>query len=494
MTRRGPAPQVPRVVDDMDALDAGVAALLALAHHASRTLDLAAEEQGKLAAWAAEHGNGVTAMPASPIVVASYLAWMAVGEQDADDRVLRTPYARSTIRIARSGIGLAHRRTGAQDPTADPYVRAVMRGIARCLWIRRPRQQDPLTHELLLKLVSLRPPLPAVTTVRDRAAVLVSHSTGLTLAEVTSFPRAAVTVLDDRAVLQLPAGRLTLACRCASPAGDLLCPVAALRDLNADLPARAELAFGVVHAGRRRGAGPLAYPRAAEAERALRAVQAATRGAGLRWPAGGAVPPHDDDALAQLLARLDPQTTTWARDTAVLLVGWHLALRGGEVGGALAMSDLARDRLGYTAMLGRTKGDQMAAGTPLSLLPTQEPRLDPVAALDAWLVRRGRAAGPVFTSVRGGRPRPDLPMSTAAVSTVVRARAAAAGLTGRYSSHSLRIGLVVSAIKLGASIPDLMTVTRHRDPEMVGYYARGLRGRASRKVLAQVLGWKEAAA
>lgn len=493
MTRRGPGPRPPRLVHDMGALDTGIAALLQLAHHAPRTLNLAEEEQRKLAEWAGDAGNGVTAMPATPIVVASYLAWMAAGERDADEGVVRQPYARSTIRIARSGIGLAHRRAGMPDPTADPYVRAVMRGIARCLWIRRPRQQDPLTHDLLLKLVTLRPPLPAVTTVRDRAAVLVSHATGSTLAEVTALPRAAVTVLDDRAVLQLSTGRLTLACQCAAPAGALLCPVAALRDLEADLPPRAELMFGVVHAGRRRGAGPLSYPVAADAERVLHAVQAAVRGAGVRWSAGSPLSARDADALAQLLARLDPETTTWARDTAVLLVGWHLALRGGEVGGALSIADLARDRLGFTAMLGRTKGDQMAAGTPLSLLPTQEPLLDPVAALDAWLLRRGHAPGPVFTSMRG-RPRLDRPMSTASVSMTIRARAAAAGLTGRYSSHSLRIGFVVTAIRLGASIPDLMTVTRHRDPEMVGYYARGLQGRPNRKVLAQILGWKEAAA
>jgi integrase len=136
----------------------------------------------------------------------------------------------------------------------------------------------------------------------------------------------------------------------------------------------------------------------------------------------------------------------------------------------------------------------MAAGTPLSLLPTREPGLDPVAALDAWLLRRGDAPGPVFTSMRGGRPRLDRPMSTTSVNSTIRTRAAAVGLTGLYSSHSLRIGFVVTAIRLGASIPDLMTVTRHRDPEMVGYYARGLRGHPNRKVLAQVLGWKEAAA
>ncbi|SOC47834.1 Phage integrase family protein [Blastococcus aggregatus] len=478
----------------MSALDAGISALLDLAHHAPRTLGLADEEQRKLAEWAAAHGNGVTAMPALPVVVASYLAWMAAGEVDVDGRVLRRPYARSTIRIARGGIGLAHRRAGASDPTADPYVRAVMRGIARCLWIRRPRQQDPLTDDLLLKLVTLRPPLPAVTAVRDRAAVLVARATGMTLTEVAALPRSALTILAARAVLRLPTGPVTLACRCTAPAGELLCPVAVLRDLDADLPARAELLFGVVHADRNRGAGPLTYPESAATERVLRAVQAAVCGAGVRWPARAPLPVHDDDALALLMARLDPETTTWVRDTAALLVGWHLALRGGEVGGALAMADLTRDPLGYTARLGRTKGDQVAAGTPLSLMSTREPLLNPVAALDAWLLRRGRDSGPVFTSMHGGRPRLDRPMTTTSVSRTVRARAAAAGLTGRYSSHSLRIGFVVTAVKLGASIPDLMTVTRHRDPDMVGYYARGLRGRADPKVLAEVLGWKEPAA
>jgi integrase len=110
------------------------------------------------------------------------------------------------------------------------------------------------------------------------------------------------------------------------------------------------------------------------------------------------------------------------------------------------------------------------------------------------MLRRGPAPGPVFTALTGGRARHDQPITTRSVSAIVRARAAAAGLTGRYSSHSLRVGFVVTAIRAGASIPDLMTVTRHRDPEMVGYYGRADRGRASRAVLAHVLGWKQAAA
>lgn len=493
MTRRGCPARPPRQVEDVSALDAEISALIRHARHAPRTLSLAETEQDKFAAWVHRQCRGLPAMPAAPIVLASYLAWMSRPDHDAEGRVLRAAYALSTIRTARTGVGLAHRCAGLPDPAADPYVQGVVRGIARSYGIARPQQQDPLTHDLLLRLLTVPAPLPEVTSLRDRAAVLVSAVTGLSLAALSAQPRTGLIFGPAGAVLRAAGGQHALTCRCTAREGSLLCPVAALRDLDADLPAQAELLLGVVHAERGGGTRPLAYPEPGEAARVARAVQAAIRCAGSQWPAAAAVSSPSPAALAQLLGRLDPASTRWVRDNAVLLVGWHLALRGGEVG-SLSLADLRRDRSGYTAMLGRTKGDQVGAGSPLSLLPTRGPALDPVAAMDAWLLRRGPEPGPVFTSLRGGHPRPGRAMSTASVGTVIRDRTAAAGLAGRFSSHSLRIGFVVSGVQLGASIPDLMTVTRHRDPQMVGYYARGQLGRPDPGVLTEVLGWTEAAA
>lgn len=190
---------------------------------------------------------------------------------------------------------------------------------------------------------------------------------------------------------------------------------------------------------------------------------------------------------SDLLCR-DPRRVRWLRDRALLLTSWHLALRGNEVG-RISLEDLRRDDRGYTAWLGRTKNDQLATGTPLSLVHTQDPQLNAVRALDEWLAYRGPAGpGAVFCRLDGAKCRPERGVNAGDdVLDLVKAWTAAAGLEGRYGAHSLRIGFVVSAIRAGASIAQIMTVTRQRSPEMVGYYGKAQQGadRRAPKVLVQ---------
>ena len=62
-----------------------------------------------------------------------------------------------------------------------------------------------------------------------------------------------------------------------------------------------------------------------------------------------------------------------------------------------------------------------------------------VARVRAWLEVTGIASGPMFQRLdKAGRPRGRL--STVSIRAIVQRRAAEAGIEGRVSGHSLRVG------------------------------------------------------
>lgn len=143
-------------------------------------------------AWAT--GAGVSALPASAPVVASYLA-------------ARSPsLAWSTLQRRRSTIAFVHRRAGLPDPTegavaADAWAR--LRTGAE----RRPRPTTPLDATLLRVVIASLPDDRAGA--RDRVALLVGFASGLHRAELVALDvehlrparRAYEVALGDRALL-----------------------------------------------------------------------------------------------------------------------------------------------------------------------------------------------------------------------------------------------------------------------------------------------------
>ena len=95
-----------------------------------------------------------------------------------------------------------------------------------------------------------------------------------------------------------------------------------------------------------------------------------------------------------------------------------------------------------------------------------------VARVRAWLEAAGIAGGPMFQRLdKAGRPRGRL--STVSVRAIVQRRAAEAGIEGRMSGHSLRIGGAQSLAAAGALIVEMQTAGRWQSPSMPGRYARG---------------------
>ena len=172
-------------------------------------------------------------------------------------------------------------------------------------------------------------------------------------------------------------------------------------------------------------------------------------------------------ALKRLDAALAGQDLT---DAALLAVASDGLLRVSEVA-ALDVGDVQAEADGSGRLfVGASKTDQEGRGAVLYLgAPT-------VSRVNAWLAAAGHRDGPLFRRVRrGGRVEgdPGRRLSVNAIRRIIRRRAAAVGIEGRVSGHSLRVGGAQSLAAGGASIVEMQTAGRWQSPAMPGHYARG---------------------
>ena len=86
--------------------------------------------------WA--HGRGALSLPASPPLVAAYLAHLA------EERRLSV----ATVRLHKAALAAVHKASGHPDPTDNEPVKQIMKGIARAHG-RPQKQARPLTAEAL---------------------------------------------------------------------------------------------------------------------------------------------------------------------------------------------------------------------------------------------------------------------------------------------------------------------------------------------------------
>jgi integrase len=166
--------------------------------------------------------------------------------------------------------------------------------------------------------------------------------------------------------------------------------------------------------------------------------------------------------LRQIISMIDRTTRQGARDSALVLLGFAGALRRSELA-ALTLADLEHQPEGLVLHLRRSKTDPHGAGQILGVAHGRHPATDPIAALNSWLTLRGTAPGPLFTSMRPTADAALQPISGATVSSIVKERAAGAGLSAeRITAHSLRAGHATSAAVAGASVDRIAAQTRHR--------------------------------
>lgn len=193
----------------------------------------------------------------------------------------------------------------------------------------------------------------------------------------------------------------------------------------------------------------------------------------------------DRDVLREALAHLDRATLVGKRDAALMLLGHAIASRGSELAPLnwpASFTELPDG--GLTVRVYRKKRKKWQN---VEVLPDPEPELCTVTAvrdLVAALADEGHTNGPLFLRIdqhgymgaemtRKGKPigDPTGRISINGASDVVTRSINRTGLPGKWTSHSLRRGLVKSSRAAGADIVD---IGRHggwddRSKALIGY-------------------------
>ena len=185
-------------------------------------------------------------------------------------------------------------------------------------------------------------------------------------------------------------------------------------------------------------------------------------------------PDQTKSDLECVLEKVPELTLVGKRDRALLLIGFAAALRRSELCG-LTVKDIEQVERGMLVTIRRSKGDQGGTGQTVAIPHGTKGRC-PVTALQAWLTAARITEGGLFRSIdRHGHVGESLSPQTVAL--IVKRRLRIAGLDpAAYSAHSLRSGFLTSAADNGASVWELMGVSRHKDVKTLQAYVKRREG------------------
>jgi integrase len=174
--------------------------------------------------------------------------------------------------------------------------------------------------------------------------------------------------------------------------------------------------------------------------------------------------------LEAMLATCD-DSLEGLRDRALLCFGFASGGRRRSEIAAADMRDLRKTGDdSYIYRLEYSKTQQ--AGVKADSTPDKPILGRSAQALAAWLEAAGMREGAIFRRIWKNRIGPAL--LPGSVATIVKRRAALAGLEGDFGAHSLRSGFVTEAGKQGVPLPAVMAMTEHRSvASVIGYFQAG---------------------
>ncbi len=224
-------------------------------------------------------------------------------------------------------------------------------------------------------------------------------------------------------------------------------------------PASAATAVAAVQdRARRQGEAPPAGERTAAALSAYRR-DGAGRGPGqvrgISW--------EESDRMADLAEA--GGSARGLRDALLIRIMSDCLLRVSEAE-ALDIADLAFPSEGLLVAVRRSKTDQEGRGTVLFGGP------DTARLAREWLAAAGTDGGPLFRPVNKAGRVAGSRLSARSMRDIVKQRAADAGIEGRVSGHSLRVGSAQSLRDRGATTTDLMDAGRWSRVETMAGYVR----------------------
>ncbi|MFG6449797.1 site-specific integrase [Roseateles sp. BYS180W] len=176
------------------------------------------------------------------------------------------------------------------------------------------------------------------------------------------------------------------------------------------------------------------------------------------------------EPLEALLETCD-DSLTGLRDRALLLFAFSSGgRRRSEVTSATIENTVreADDRFVFTLQFSKTNqsGEDRAENDKLIVGRAAH-------TLAAWLAAAQISEGALFRRVRRGDKIGE-PLAAAAVNDIVKKRCALAGLSEKFSAHSLRSGFVTEAGRQGVPLGETMAMTGHRSIASVTGYFRAV--------------------
>lgn len=185
-----------------------------------------------------------------------------------------------------------------------------------------------------------------------------------------------------------------------------------------------------------------------------------------------AVLPNHLRAMVDALPVDDKERLRSLRNRALLTLGWVGGMRRSEIV-ALQVSDVSEVPEGLTVTIRRSKTDQEGKGRTIAIPYGTWLQTCPVRSLRSWLEAAGIEDGPLFRTVtpdgKGVRP---WALTDRQLANVVKQAARRAGVEGRFAGHSLRAGLVTSAVRAGKQIKSIQAQTGHKTLEVLYRYVR----------------------
>ena len=170
---------------------------------------------------------------------------------------------------------------------------------------------------------------------------------------------------------------------------------------------------------------------------------------------------------AAAVAGGDTEDLPGLRDAAMIAIASDGLLRVSEIA-AIQVEDVEPAEDGSGRLTVRSsKTDQEGAGQVLYLGEST------IRRVNAWTEAAGIASGPLFVRVRKNGRLGTKALSVVSIRRIIRTRCKAAGVDGRVSGHSLRVGGAQSLAAGGASVVEMQQAGRWQSPNMPGHYAKG---------------------
>lgn len=176
------------------------------------------------------------------------------------------------------------------------------------------------------------------------------------------------------------------------------------------------------------------------------------------------------EELHEVLAAA-PDSFRWLKRRALLLVGWSAALRRSELA-VIRLEHLTFEDEGLALWIPKSKTDQESAGCMLHVPRTENEHQCPVVMLARWLVESEITSGNVFRKIYKNGSLGDR-ITGRHINEIVKNAASMIGRPGHlYGGHSLRAGLVTSAMAAGLSPLEISLLTRHKSMQTLRRYVR----------------------